>query len=71
MKKPSLRVTKWLSDIPVEAECTACPAAGKFRPTPAGHRPSRDEYTKQLQRAFNNHFKSVHASDDPDGVAQR
>jgi hypothetical protein len=26
MKKPTIRVTKWLSDIPVEACCSACPA---------------------------------------------
>jgi hypothetical protein len=24
MKKPTLRVTKWLGDIPIEANCTAC-----------------------------------------------
>jgi hypothetical protein len=24
MKKPTLRVTKWLSDIPVEASCSVC-----------------------------------------------
>jgi hypothetical protein len=69
MKKPFLRVTKWLGNIPVEAECTACPAAGKFRPAPASHRPNREEYAKQLQRAFDNHFKSVHASDGPEQVA--
>jgi hypothetical protein len=71
MKKPSLHVTKWLGDIPVEAECTACPAAEKFRATPTGHRPNREEYAKQLQFAFDNHFKSVHASHGPEQVAQR
>jgi hypothetical protein len=25
MKKPTLRVTRWLGDIPAEAYCTACP----------------------------------------------
>jgi hypothetical protein len=63
MKKPSLRVTKWLGDIPVEAECTACPAAGKFRVSSISHRPSREEYVKNLERAFDHHFKSVHAGD--------
>jgi len=24
MKKPTLRVTKWVADIPVEAHCTQC-----------------------------------------------
>jgi hypothetical protein len=66
MKRPALRVTKWLGDIPVEAECTVCPGAEKFRATSASHRPNREEYAKQLQRAFDNHFKSVHASDGPE-----
>jgi hypothetical protein len=64
MKKPSLRVTKWLGDIPVEAECTACPSEGKFRVTSAGHRPNREEYSKQLQRAFDQHFKATHMRHD-------
>ena len=64
MKKPFLRVTKWLGDIPVEAECTACPAAGKFRATSTSHRPNREEYQKQLERAFDHHLKSAHAGDD-------
>jgi hypothetical protein len=29
MKKPTLRVTKWLGNIPVEASCTLCSAAFK------------------------------------------
>jgi hypothetical protein len=64
MKKPSLHVTKWLGDIPVEAECTACPSAGKFRATSASHRPNCEEYRKQLERAFDHHLKSAHARDD-------
>jgi hypothetical protein len=70
MKKPSLHVTKWLGDIPVEAECTACPALERFRVAPASHRPNREEYQKQLQRAFDHHFKTVHASGDSDPVGQ-
>jgi hypothetical protein len=65
MKKPSLHVTKWLGDIPVEAECTACPAAGKFHPTPTSHRPNREVYSQQLQRAFDHHFKTAHLSETP------
>jgi hypothetical protein len=64
MKKPFLRVTKWLEDIPVEAECTACPAAGKFRATSASHRPNREEYRKRLEQAFDHHLKTAHARDD-------
>jgi len=60
MPKPFLRVTKWLGDIPVEAECRACPGGDTFRVQPSGHRPKRDEYAKQLQRAFEEHLQRVH-----------
>jgi hypothetical protein len=61
MKKPFLRVTKWLGDIPVEAECTACRDEAKFRVASASHRPTREEYSAQLQRAFDQHLKTAHA----------
>jgi len=54
MKKPSLHVTKWLGDIPVEIECRACPE-WRFRATTTSHRPNREEYTRQLQQAFDQH----------------
>jgi hypothetical protein len=61
MKKPTLRVTKWLNDIPVEATCTACGAA--FRAQSSSHRPNREEYQRSLQAQFNEHSKAVHAPD--------
>jgi hypothetical protein len=61
MKKPFLRVTKWLGDIPLEAECTSCPGKEKFRVVSASHRPTRDEYAGQLQTAFDRHCKRDHA----------
>jgi hypothetical protein len=61
MKKPFLRVTKWLGDIPVEAECTSCRGEAKFRVASASHRPAREEYSTQLQRAFDQHLRTVHA----------
>jgi hypothetical protein len=64
MKKPFLRVTKWLGDIPVEAECAACPSEPKFRVASASHRPTREEYSMQLQRAFDHHLKMVHTPED-------
>jgi len=70
MKKPFLHVTKWLGDIPVEAECTACPAAGKFRATSASHRPNREEYRKRLEQAFDHHLKTAHARDDSSSADQ-
>jgi hypothetical protein len=65
MKRPTLRVTKWLGDIPVEAECTSCQAAGKFRVASTNPRPNREEYRTALQRAFDHHFKTVHMHEDP------
>jgi hypothetical protein len=59
MKKPTLRVTKWLGDIPVEACCTACPTVA-FRAQGAGHRPNREEYQKSLQAQFDEHCKTEH-----------
>lgn len=63
MKKPFLRVTRWLGDIPVEAECTACPGASKFLAASAQHRPNKAEYQKQLQRAFDRHCREYHAGE--------
>jgi hypothetical protein len=63
MKKPSLRVTKWLGDIPVEGECTACPDV-TFKVKPITHRPTREEYGKNLQQEFDRHFKHVHKRQD-------
>lgn len=64
MKKPFIRVTKWMGDIPLEAECTSC-ADVKFQVRSTSHRPSREEYQKVLQRDFDHHFKVVHSLDDP------
>ena len=60
MKKPTLRVTKWLADIPVEAHCTQCPAVS-FKAQRASHRPNREEYQKSLQAQFDAHSKAVHS----------
>lgn len=70
MKKPSLRVTKWLGEIPVGGECTSC-AEVRFQITPASHRPNRDEYKDTLQREFDRHFKQVHTREDASQAAAR
>ena len=62
MKKPLLRVTEWLGDIPVEGECTAC-AKITFKVKPITHRPAR-ENGKNLQQEFDRHFKHVHERED-------
>ncbi len=59
MKKPALRVTKWLGDIPVEAQCTACPEAS-FKADSSSHRPNREAFQKSLQQKFDEHLKIVH-----------
>jgi hypothetical protein len=61
MKKPTVRVTKWLSDIPVEATCSACPGVS-FRAQCSSHRPKREEYQKSPQTQFDAHFKAEHSS---------
>ena len=60
MKKPSLRVTKWLRDIPVEAQCTHC-AGVSFRAQGSSHRPNREEYQRSLQSQFDAHCAAVHS----------
>jgi len=70
MKKPSLRVTKWLGDIPVAAECTSCVAVA-FDAKSSSHRPTREEYQRSLQSQFDAHFKKVHARPDASQIAAR
>jgi hypothetical protein len=60
MKKPTLRVTKWLGDVPVEAQCTHCPAV-PFKAHGVGHRPNREEFQKSLQTQFDVHCKRMHS----------
>ena len=60
MKRPVLRVTKWLGTIPVEAECTAC-ADAKFQVRASSHRPNVAEYQKALQSRFDQPVKAVHS----------
>ena len=64
MKRPFIRVTKWLGDIPVEAECTVCRGETKFRASSTSHRPNREEYQKSLQAAFDEHVKTIHAAEE-------
>ncbi len=61
MKKPTLRVSKSLGDIPVEAHCTFCPNV-LFKAEGAGHRPNREEFQKSLQSQFDEHVKLSHPS---------
>jgi len=61
MKKPTIRVTKWLRDIPIEATCTACPTIS-FRAEATTHRPNREEYQQSLQQQFDAHCRTAHPS---------
>jgi hypothetical protein len=60
MKKPTIRVTKWLADIPVEATCSFCVGVS-FRAKASSHRPNREEYQRSLQAQFDAHFSAVHS----------
>jgi len=65
LKKPFIRVTKWLGDIPVEAGCTACPDV-RLRAESSSHRPQREAYQQSLQSQFDAHCKKVHDGSSPD-----
>ena len=62
MKQPTIRVTKWLGDIPVEAHCTFCPAV-TFKAKGEGHRPDREQFKKSLEAQFQEHRKLAHAAE--------
>jgi hypothetical protein len=62
MKKPTIRVTKWLVDIPVAAVCSVCPSL-VFRAQSSGHRPNREEYQKSIQAQFDEHCKKAHSQE--------
>jgi hypothetical protein len=65
MKKPVLRVTKWLGDIPVEANCSSCSNVS-FRAKGSDHRPRREEYQQSLQGQFDEHLRLVHQGQGAD-----
>jgi hypothetical protein len=58
MSKPTIRVTKWLRDIPVEAICTVCVNIS-FRAHGSSHRPNREEYQRSLQQQLDAHCKAA------------
>lgn len=60
MKKPAIRVTKWLGDIPVEATCILCSNVS-LRAVGQSHRPNREEYQRSLQAQFDEHLKIAHS----------
>jgi hypothetical protein len=62
-KKPFIRVTKWLADIPVEAQCTACRDVS-FRAQSSSHRPSREEFQRSLQAQFDDHCRTAHKPEE-------
>jgi hypothetical protein len=60
MKKPTLRVTKWLGDIPIEGRCTLCPETLLHAASPH-HRPQKAEYIERLQQVFDRHVADLHS----------
>ena len=63
MNKPSLRITKWMGNIPIEGGCTACPDVN-LKVGATTHRPILEEYQTALETAFELHFKQVHMRED-------
>ena len=70
MKKPVLRVSKWLGDIPVKAYCAVCPDA-TFRAKSSSHRPNGEEYRASLQAQFESHCREVHSASENDSIPSR
>jgi hypothetical protein len=64
MKKPALRVTKWLKDIPIEGRCNLCPGT-LFRAVSSHHRPQKAEYIERLQQVFDRHVADLHSEKTP------
>ena len=60
MEKLTLRVTKWMGDIPVETHCTQC-ADVSFKAQGASHRPNRGAYQKLFHTQFDAHAKVLHS----------
>ena len=63
MKRPFLRVTRWLGTIPLEAQCTACPASA-FKAHFSGHRPELTQCQRSLQAQFDEHVRKIHPESD-------
>ena len=63
MNKPSLRITKWMGNIPVEGGCTSC-ADVNLKVAATTHRPVLEEYQTALEAAFELHFKQAHMRED-------
>ena len=64
MKRPTLRVTKWLADIPIEGCCSLCPET-LFHAASPHHRPQKVEYTERLQGEFDRHVADSHGEETP------
>jgi hypothetical protein len=64
MKKPALRVTKWLKDIPIEGCCLLCTEV-LFHATSPHHRRQKTEYIGRLRQAFDRYVAEVHNETTP------
>jgi hypothetical protein len=70
MNKPSLKVTKWLGNIPVEGVCACC-ADAQFRPSWNHRRPDKTACEEKMKREFDRHFREVHTREDGSQSAPR
>jgi hypothetical protein len=72
-KTPSLRITRWLrvstvpgSDVPLEAECSACSNARfavEFDVRETFHQQHRGIYLARLERQFEAHVRTAHPNE--------
>ncbi len=71
MKKPSLRITKYLgNEIPVDGVCTACPDI-VFQVSKLPLPPTAEEGKAKLEKLFNEHFAKMHLREDARQAAAR
>jgi hypothetical protein len=59
VNQPSLKLTKWLGDIPIHGECSFCLSLETFSTVPAA-KPDRADCMEQLERAFARHVGEFH-----------
>lgn len=64
--EPRLRITRWLGNVPVEAECSACANAtfriSEWNSGEPFHQPDRQHYQDILQLRFDLHLVNVHGT---------
>ena len=66
MKKPTIRVTKWLVDIPVGSRSQRV-SWRRLQGKGSSRRPNREDYQKSPHEQFDAHCKAMHLADTTTG----